>query len=297
MGKAMALINGRLCPLDEAAIKVMDLGFLRGLAVFSTLQTYSKGCPYALPQHLDRLWVGGAELGIAPFIEEDDLRTNLARGYAAAGFEEVSFSVILTPGELTGGYFDSASPTLVVIVRPLPARPPSQRLAGVGIHTFEAARMLPGVKTTNYIFGRIGLHEAEQLGAHEAIYRNEKGYISEGVTSNIMLLDGECVRSPGSGCLEGITRATVHRVAERLGLSWEPGPVHRDQLIRADEVWLSSSIRELLPVVQVDGIPVGDGRPGEWYPRLYAALREEFEVTARRDHEAYLARMPHKIPS
>ena len=151
--------------------------------------------------------------------------------------------------------------------------------------------MLPGVKTTNYVMGRIGLQQAEKRGAHEAVYRDGNGFISEGVTSNIMLLEGECVRSPGVGCLEGITRATVRRVVERLGLRWEASPVHRDHLFAADEVWLSSSIRELLPVVQVDGLAVQNGRPGGWYPKVYAALRAEIEAMALQDHEAYLSRV------
>lgn len=290
MGRPMALINGELSPLAEASIRVLDLGFLRGLAVFSTIQSYCCGSPFALPEHLKRLWAGAAEIGVAPFFSEDRLRALLAEGYAASGYNEVSFSIMITPGEHVGGYFDAENPTLVILIRPLPVRPTDHRRDGVGIQTFEAARTLPGVKTTNYVLGRRGLQQAAQNGAHEAVYRDGAGLIREGVTSNILLVTGNLVRSPDSGCLEGITRGAVRGAVESLGLVWSPGAVYLDDLITADEVWISSSIREMLPVVRVDGNTIANGKPGPLFQKVYTCLREQFESSARRDNAAYLAR-------
>jgi branched-chain amino acid aminotransferase len=290
MGRPMAVINGELKPLAEASIGILDLGFLRGLAVFSTIQSYKGGCPYALPAHLERLWRGAAEIGVAPFFDEDAIRALLVKGYRASGYDEVSFSIMITPGELVSGYFDSSEPTVVILVRPLPSRPASQRRDGVGVHTFEAARTLPGVKTTNYLLGRHGLECAAKTGAHEAVYREASGLIREGVTSNVLLVRGQQVRSPDTGCLEGITRSAVRRAVEGMGLDWCPGSVYLEDLLAADEVWISSSIREVLPVVEVDGQPVANGQPGPVFRAMYTRLRSHFEATARADNAAYLAR-------
>lgn len=274
MSEAYALVNGQLAPLRSSSVPLMDLGFLRGLAVFETVRTYAGGCPYALGPHLKRLWEGASAIGVPMFFTETTLRAEIRAAYEASEYQEVSINIVVTPGVLTGGYFDSDEPSRVVIVRQVPAGYDALRETGVGVSTFEAERMLPGVKTTNYVQGRIGLERARREGSHEAIYRDERGYVREGVTSNIMARFGNTIVSPDEHCLQGITSRSVRVAAEQTGLEWKAGGLTVESLRKADEVWLSSTLREIVPVVRVDGHPIGEGAVGDYFNDVYEVFGE-----------------------
>lgn len=257
-------INGRVVPAAEATISVLDLGFLRGVGAFETFRTYGGGHPHALAEHLRRLWESAAAFGVEPCFDERELRAIVSEILWRSGHQELRVNIVVSPGVHTAGVFGAERPTWVVIARDLHPPAPEMYRDGAAAITFEAQRNLPTLKTTNYLAGKTGLMLAERAGAHEAFYVDPQGYVTEGVTSNVLIVKGDRVLTPAVGCLPGITKAGVRPIAEAIGLRWYECRITRDDVYTADECWITSAVRELLPIVRVDGHVIGDGKPGTW---------------------------------
>jgi len=266
-------VNGRVMPAAEATISVLDLGFLRGIGAFETMPTYGGGHPHALGEHMRRIWESAATFGLAPFFSADDLRRVIREIHQRSGHPELRINLIATPGSHTSGVFGAANPTWVVIARDIHAPSEESYRDGVTAITFDASRPLPEFKTTNYLSGKTGLAAAEQAGAHEALYVSPDGYVTEGVTSNVLVVQGKRVMTPTAECLPGITKAGVKPVCEALGLEWYECRLTRDDLYTADEVWITSAVREVLPIVRVDGRAIAAGTVGPWAKRVRADYR------------------------
>lgn len=279
-------VNGRVLPAEEAVLSVLDLGFLRGVGAFETFRTYD-GHPHALAEHLRRIWESAEAFGQAPFFSEADCRRVVREILARSGHAELRVNMVVTPGCHGEGVFGTTGePTWVVIARDVHAPPDSAYRDGVAAVTFQSSRHLPTLKTTSYLSGRKGLAMAAAAGAHEAFYVDEAGYVTEGVTSNVLIRVGNRVMTPVADCLPGITKAGLRPIAEAQGLTWYECRITRDDVYTADEVWITSAVRELLPVVRVDGRAIADGAVGTWGRRLRDAYRAEAIASARRDAAA-----------
>ncbi|MBT3218285.1 MAG: hypothetical protein HN348_04285 [Proteobacteria bacterium] len=287
MAQDLAIIWGeppRLVPLAKAMVSVMDLGLLRGMGVFETIRTYG-GNPYALTAHLERLWKGAKELGVSPVFTEKELRQVFASAYRHSGYDEVRLNIVITAGELMGDSIEAIAPTAIMTIRPLGSPPTSDYEEGIAVVTFPAQRMLPEHKTTNYLTGRTGLLLAKEKGAKEALYVDPEGCVTEGVTTNVLVVKDDVVFTPKTDCLPGITRDGIQRVAIEFGLGWQPRRLWPSDLESADEVWICSSVRELLSVVIIDDKVIGDGLPGSWGPQVRAAFHGNCMVAAAKDVE------------
>lgn len=276
-------VDGRVVPAEQAMVSVLDLGFLRGVGAFETTRTYGGGHPHALGEHLRRLWGSCAAFGVEPFVAEAELRALIAEIHRRSGHPELRINLIVTPGINTSGVFGAERPTWVVIARDVHAPADSAYRDGVSAVTFEATRHLPTLKTTSYLVGKTGLMAADKAGAHEAFYVDPAGNVTEGVTSNVLIVRGDQLITPVAQCLPGITKAGIRPIAEADGLRWMERTVSRDELYAADEVWITSAVRELLPVVRVDGRAIGAGSPGPRAKRIGARYRERCVAEARRD--------------
>lgn len=276
-------VNGRILPADEARISVLDLGFLRGVGAFETFRTYD-GHPHGLAEHLRRIWESAASFGQQPFFDEAAVRRVVREIRERSGHPELRVNMVVTPGCHGDGVFGTTGePTWVVIARDVHAPPESAYEQGLTAVTFNAARHLPTLKTTSYLSGRKGLELAAKAGAHEAFYVDDKGYVTEGVTSNVLIRVGNRVMTPVVDCLPGITKAGVRPIAEAQGLIWYECRITRDDVYTADEVWITSAVREVLPIVRVDGHAIADGRVGACGRALRQAYRAACIASARRD--------------
>ena len=276
-------VNGRVVPAAEATISVLDLGFLRGVGAFETFRTYGGGHPHALAEHLRRIWESAGAVGVEPFFAEADVRRLVAEIRAKSGHDELRVNLIVTPGENTAGVFGCERPTWVMIARDLHPPTTQQYEQGVAAITFDAVRHLPTLKTTNYLSGKTGMLLAERAGAHEAFYVDPEGYVTEGVTSNLLIVKGTRLMTPVADCLPGITKAGLRPIAEAAGLTWYECRLTRDDVYLADEVWITSAVRELLPVVRVDGKAIDGGVPGRWARTLRPLYHAACIRDARRD--------------
>jgi len=275
----IASIDGALFQPEEAKVSVYDRGFLYSDSVFETIRTYA-GEPFALTEHMARLARSAAKVGIAMPIPAADLGMEVRRAVRAARNPESYARVMLTRGAGPVG-LDPAlagAPLRVVLVEPLTPLPAALYRDGVAVvtvRTERAADAAQGAKVGNYLASLLALKEAKSRGAHEALVLDAAGHVVEGTTSNVFVVrDGALYTPPeNANILPGITRAHLIEVAAELGRPLHLTALTPADLASADEVFISSSLREVLSVVRVDDRPVGGGRPGPVTRALHAAFR------------------------
>lgn len=277
-------IGGRVCLPEEAKISVFDRGFLYGDSVYETIGTVY-GRLFALSDHLVRLERSAQRIGLR-VPPRADIERAIAETIAAAGNAESRVRVILTRGsgklDLDPAAVDDTQ--LVVIVFPLGAPTAEMFAKGVSVaivsvHRNSPRAIDPAVKSGNYLNNVLALGEARRSGAYEAILCAADGTVAEGSTSNIFIVNGGEVRTPGLdvGILDGITRAKVFELCRTNGIALREVKIQPDELRTAEEAFITSATRGVLPVTRVDERPVGDGTPGPVTRRLM----ELYEALAR----------------
>ncbi|APR85509.1 Branched-chain amino acid aminotransferase [Minicystis rosea] len=276
----LASIDGILRQPEEATVSVYDRGFLYGDSVFETIRTYG-GEPYALAEHMARLERSAARVGIDMPIPAADFAMEVRVAVRAARNPESYARAMLTRGAGPVG-LDPAlavAPLRVVLVEPLVTPPAALYRDGVKVvtvRTERAADAAHGAKVGNYLASLLALKHAKAHGAHEALILDAGGRVIEGTTSNVFLVrEGALITPPEeAGILPGITRAHLIEVAAERRLPVRFSAVTLRDLVTAEEVFITSSIREIIPVVRVDDDVIGDGRPG----RVTRALHESFRT-------------------
>ncbi len=252
---AVAVAGRGLVDPAEPIFGAGDEALLRGGAAFETLRVYG-GRPFLVDRHLERLRHSAATLALA----------------APDGVEElISLVVGSAPPEHVLRLYRT-SDAVAATAAPLPSGLDAQRARGAGLRSFEIGEpppLLRGAKTTSYGLSFAARREAERLGADDALLLGGGGVL-EAATSNVWWRRGDELFTPatGAGVLPGVTRAFL---AELEPVTEGRFPIA--DLLAADEAFTTSSIREVMPVVAVDGQPIGDGRPGPAAARLQAGLR------------------------
>ena len=281
-------VGGQIVASEDAHVSVFDRGFLYGDSVFETVASVN-GRLFALAEHLDRLEQSAVRIGIVPPSREQ-IEKAIASTVAAAANPESRVRIIVSRGEGWGD-LDPASathPQLIVIAGPRGGPTPQMYDDGVEIVVAQVLHVHPKaldptVKSGNYLNNVLALGEARRRGAHEAILCAEDGGIAEGASSNVFVVVAGQVRTPALsvGILSGITRRHVLDVCRTQGIpSEEVGLLTPQELRAADEVFLTSAVRGILPVTRVDGVQVKSGRPGVMTSRLMTLYRARTEAEA-----------------
>jgi len=278
----LVLIDGVLRSAEEATVSVFDRGFLYGDAVFETMRTYG-GRPFALDEHLERLERSAERVLIRMPVSRAVLEAEIERGLREGGYAESVVRVVITRGQAASLGLDPAralTPLRLVIVAPLSPLPVEKYERGIRVITHRTQRVADGTeaagaKITNYLVSVLVMDAAARRSAEEALLVDAEGRVLEGTTSNVFgVLGSELVTPPEHlGILAGITRAHVLTLARELGIPTHVRPIHESELARFDELFISSSIREIVPVVSVNETSVGTGRPGAVTQRLLTAFR------------------------
>ncbi|MCB9555632.1 MAG: aminotransferase class IV [Deltaproteobacteria bacterium] len=274
-------IDGKL-EGESARISVLDRGFLYGDSVYEVLRTY-RGSPWLLTEHLQRLAQSAQRLAIDLPVSTDVLRQEVQCVLEQVGEQESYIRLIVTRGSgpinLDPGL--AVDPCRIIIVTELRPLAPQLYLEGVRLHiagvdTRSASALARGAKSGNYLPNILALGAARQAGAHEALLVDEQGRVAEGASSNIfVVIDGQLKTPPlSAGILEGITRRKVIDLASSQCLAVAECPLELSELFRAEEVFLTSTLREILPVTELDDRAIRDGRPGPITSRLHQAYRE-----------------------
>lgn len=275
----VAYIDGVRFAPEEAKVSVYDRGFLYGDTVFETIRTYG-GRAFALDEHLARLERSAEKVAIPLPVTRAALAAEISAAVAAAANAESYARVVLSRGEGPLGLDPSLAsrPLRVILVEPLVPLPEELYRDGVAVMTVRTERAgdgAQGAKVGNYLASLLALRQARAAGAHEAIVLDAAGRVVEGTTSNVFLIARDVLVTPpdAAGILAGITRAIVLELAPSAGLEPREASFTPAELSAADEAFLSSSLREIMPIVRVDGKAVGAGVPGPKTRALHAAFR------------------------
>lgn len=266
---ALAVSGRGLVDPNEPVVYADDEAFMRGRGAFETLRVY-EGRPFRLAEHLERLEASCARLGFEPsprtVVEE---LAGLALDAARAAEATVRFYA--TPGRGDG-------PTALVVVSDLPPDLDELRARGIRLASveFRPADLIGGVKSTSYALNMMAVDEAHAQGADDAVFVAAGGTVLEATTSNIWWRRGTVLFTPSLdlGVLAGVTRDVLLESAPSLGYEIVEGVFPADELAAAAEAFTTSSVREVMPAVELGGRPIGNGKPGEAAQRLQAALRE-----------------------
>jgi 4-amino-4-deoxychorismate lyase len=249
-----------------------DDALLRGRAAFETLRVY-RGRPFRLEIHLERLAASADRIGLPP-VDQAELRSLTSSALGAAGNDESVLRLLWTAGR------DGGEPVALALVSELPPQLEEWRRRGIAVISLlgvraEAPWLLGGVKSTSYAVNMAAEAEARRRGAEDAIFVDADGIVLEGPVTNVWWRTAETLFTPSLdlGILAGVTRGAVLELAGQAGYEVDEGAFPLARLVEADEVFTSSSVRELLPVVGVDGRPIAEGRPGPAARDLQAALR------------------------
>ena len=281
---ACVWMDGMIYPEDEAKISVFDRGFLYGDSVYEVTRTFG-GKPFALEEHLVRLAHSANAIGI-PLPGRGLLEEAVKQAVAAGNFRDAYIRIIVTRGAGDIGLDPALAdkPRLLVIARQVEGPQPEMYEQGVEVRivsvTRNARRAIdPAVKSGNYLNNVLAIAEAKRESAYEALMLDTDGRIAECSTSNIFFVRGERVFTPALeiGILDGITRQKVFEICAEQKILVEEGAYLPDELKGADEAFLTSSVRGVLPVVRVDGKDVGKGKPGAITRRImkgYEALTQ-----------------------
>lgn len=281
-------INGKICAPRDACVSVFDRGFLYGDSVFETVRTYG-GVPFSLPEHLTRLEGSAAKVFIELPVSKEQLTREIEEVLQLAGNPESYIRIVVTRGEGAMGLDPSAAlgPTRVVIVSELTTPPAATYQQGISTITWKVQRSTDvagaqGAKIGNYLVSVLAMRKASESGAQEALIVDADDRILEGASSNFFVVrDGAVLTAPvEAGILAGITRSVLLEACQSLHIPVTLEAPRLAEVWSAQEAFISSSIREMLPVVRVDGRPVGVGAPGP----ITRSLLAEFRRSVRSRH-------------
>ena len=261
-------LNGELVAAERATLPALDRGLLYGCGLFETMRSYG-GRVFRLAEHYRRLAAGAELLAIPVPLALSALEGAVDATLARNGLADAYLRLTLTAGP--GG---AGGPSVVLFAREVSEYPPERRERGMaavvsGVRRNETSP-LARVKSLSYLDNLLAREEARRRGAGEALLLNTQGFVAEGAASNVFLVRNETLLTPSieAGALPGITRQAVLELAAAEGIGVEETNVTLPDLFGAAEAFLTNSVMEVMPLVSVDGRPLGPGRPGPQTERL-----------------------------
>lgn len=255
---------------EQATISIHDIAVLRGYSAFEALRTYDRR-PFHLSEHLERLYRSAALIDLEIPHTREEIAGVVQESIARNPYRHASVRMLVTGGESEDGIMATGRPKLLVMISPLGERDQARFARGYYLITSRLQREAPEAKTSNYTSAVRALKEAARRGADDALFVNEQGHVQEATRSNFFLFRGDTLVTPREEVLIGITRNVVLELA-RGRFQIEERPILLEELTRADEAFVTSSSKEIIPVVRVDETTIGNGRPG---PRT-TELEERF---------------------
>jgi D-alanine transaminase len=282
---ARILVNGRWLAPEDASVSVMDRGFLFGDGVYEVIPVYSRQ-PFRLEQHLARLQqsLDGIQLANPHRLEEwVAFVRQLAR---EAEWEDQSIYIQVTRGPMAvrnHAFPKQVTPTVVLLAEPMTTPPAAQREQGIAAVSAADIRWLRcDLKTTSLLANCLLRQMAVSAGCVETVLFRD-GFLTEGSASSIFVIKDGTLLAPIKNhlMLPGITYDVVLELAAQHGLPHQVRDVTEAETRAADELWMCSSTKEVLPIVMLDGRGVGNGRPGERFAQMYAWY-QEFKATVMR---------------
>jgi branched-chain amino acid aminotransferase len=253
-------VDGQWVHPDQASISINDIAVLRGYSAFEALRTYDRR-PFHLDEHLKRLYHSAEIIDLPIPYTHAEMKEIVQEIVARNTYRHAAVRMLLTGGESEDGVMAVGKPKVIMLITPLSERDPERFARGYRLITTRLQRETPEAKTSNYTSAVRALKEAARLGADDALFVNERGHVQEATRSNFFLFHRDTLVTPRAEVLIGITRTVVLELA-RGRFSIEERPILLEELALADEAFVTSSAREITPVLQIDEQVIGNGRPG-----------------------------------
>jgi D-alanine transaminase len=277
-------LDGQFLPIEQARVSVLDRGFLFGDGVYEVIPVYG-GRPFRLQEHMRRLQASLDAIRLTNPLDESEWKKVVDRLISSHGGGELSLYLQITRGAAPGrdhAFPANVVPTRFVMVSPLVAPSVELQQQGVEVVLLEDNRWLRcNVKSISLLANLLLRQQAIDQGATEALLVRD-GWVTEGAATNFVIVEnGKLVTPPKDHrLLPGITRDLVLELALANGFAVAEEPVSRERLIAADELWITSSTKEILPVTRLDGAPFAGGLPGDCYRQMighYQAYKRKLQ--------------------
>ncbi|MEZ4868975.1 MAG: aminotransferase class IV [Caldilineaceae bacterium] len=275
MAQPIYYVNGDFLPADQATLPVNDLSIVRGYGVFDYTRSYH-GKPFKLHEHILRLERSAQAIELALPWSTAELSAIVQVTFDRNDYPDAGIRIVVTGGPSPDFMTPQNQPSLLVMITPITTSNAALQANGAKVTTVEMERILPTVKSINYIGAVMAVEAAKRQGAIEAIYRTADGRLTEGTRANLFVFRGNQLITPQAEVLAGITRAVVMEIAEDDFEVVEGALFYRD-LLEFDEVFITSSTKEIVPIVQVDDQQIGDGKPGPKTRKLLELFRTYVE--------------------
>lgn len=278
-------LNNKLVPKSKAKVSVFDHGFLYGDGVYETLRAYS-GIVFKIDEHIKRLFRSASMIGIKIPKTHDDIKRAVYKTIKTNRHNEayIRISVSRGPGPIGLNPELCLKPTLVIISSRFKKYPEKYYKKGVKVAIVNVRRnfkeaLNPQIKSLNFLNNILAKIESIHKGAYEAIMLNYRGYIAEGTISNIFFIKNNvlCTPSVDVGILDGITRKTILDIAKRLKIKFREGKFTRNDIHKAEEVFISNTTMEVMPATQVDNVRIGT-KAGRITKMLHEAYKKRVAV-------------------
>lgn len=274
--EGLVWLNGEFMDFASAKVSVDDRGFLFGDGVYEVVRVYD-GRPFALEAHLARLRQSLTAIELEIPLTEADLATIAQALIDRSGIAEAELYLQITRGPAPRLHLfpEHVVPTILMTIRPVRLIPPELREQGIVVKTFPDERWARcDIKSINLLANVLAKERAHRAGAYEAILVRD-GFVTEGTSSNVFIVcDEELITTPvGHHILTGVTRGLVLQIAREKGYRTRERSVSLQELRAAMEVFISSTVMEMLAVVEVDGVRIGNGQPGPVFRDLYGAYQ------------------------
>ncbi len=275
-------LDGKLVPRNEAKISIFDHGLLYGDGVFEGIRAYG-GRIFRLEQHLDRLERSGRAIMLEMPLSREEMVEAHVQACRANEIHDGYMRTVITRGEGDLGLDPRkcTKPSIFIIAASIQLYPPELYETGLALITASTRRsspssLDPGIKSLNYLNNILAKIETNLAGVAEGIMLTEDGMVSECTGDNIFICkDGGLITPPlEAGILDGITRRAVLECAEAEGIESREIMFPITEVHTADECFLTGTAAEIVPVVEVDGRTIGDGKPGALTKRLLSKFRE-----------------------
>jgi branched-chain amino acid aminotransferase len=268
--------SGQWIHPNEATLSMNDVAVLRGYSVFESLRTYDRR-PFHLEEHLNRLYRSAEIIELDVSYSRNDIAAVVQEVIERNSYKHATIRILVTGGESEDGILPTGKPVLAVLITALGERDMERFAKGYKVITTHLQRTSPEAKTTSYVAAVRALKEAARRNAADALFVNEQGHVLEGTRSNFFVFRGNTLVTPHNGVLMGVTRNVVLELAQGR-FPVEERPILLDELPLVDEAFITSSSREITPVVQIDDLVIGSGKPG---PRTYELEQRFIEMVER----------------
>ncbi len=273
----VSFVNGQLVAPDDAHVSVADRGLLFGDGLYEIIRVYG-GRPFQLNAHVERLGWGARKIGFELGVSLDTLRRACLDTLAANESKEATIRLIVTRGDFADPQRVSATakPSVIVTCDEFTGYPDSFYDRGVDVvNVIDGRSDLAMINTLNCLPNVMAKKEAEAKRAFEALLVTKKGFVMSGSQSNIFaVLDGILLTPPvGERVPPGITREAVLEISRREGISCKEDAILNDEIGDAEEIFLTGTLMEVMPVAAIDGHPVGSGAPGNQTARIVKAFK------------------------